>query len=156
MPEATAVAAARAKLMAKGGAKKAGNVRRARKAPAAKAGNDDKRLQTTLKRLGTNNIPGIDEVNMFKEDGTIMHFKQPKVQAAFQSNTYVVNGTAEDKSMQELLPGILSQMGPESLQYLQKMAGLAGANAAAGAGDAGEEDLQVDFEAAGASEEKAE
>jgi len=78
---------------------------------------------------------------MFKEDGTIMHFKQPKgeylltlgifvslccrrpactppshscvpstsaknlvtlvlyftVQAAFQSNTYVVNGTAEDK-----------------------------------------------------------
>jgi len=43
--------------------KKAGNVRRARKAPAAKAGNDDKRLQTTLKRLGTNNIPGIDEVS---------------------------------------------------------------------------------------------
>ncbi len=39
------------------------HVRRARKAPAAKAGNDDKRLQTTLKRLGTNNIPGIDEVS---------------------------------------------------------------------------------------------
>lgn len=56
--------------------------------------------------------------------------------------------------MQELLPGILSQMGPESLQYLQKMASLAGANA--GASEAGEEDLQVDFEAAGASEEKAE
>jgi len=54
--------------------------------------------------------------------------------------------------MQELLPGILSQMGPESLQYLQKMASLAGANAAAG--EAGEEDLQVDFE--GATEEKAE
>lgn len=57
-------------------------------------------------------------------------------------------------AMQELLPGILSQMGPESLQYLQKMASLAGANA--GASEAGEEDLQVDFEAAGASEEKAE
>ena len=53
--------------------------------------------------------------------------------------------------MQELLPGILSQMGPESLQYLQKMASMAGAS-----GAAGEEDLAVDFESAGASEKKAE
>ena len=27
---------------------------------------DDKRLQNTLKRLGVNTIPGIEEVNLFK------------------------------------------------------------------------------------------
>jgi nascent polypeptide-associated complex subunit beta len=27
---------------------------------------DDKRLQQTLKRLGVNTIPGIEEVNLFK------------------------------------------------------------------------------------------
>jgi nascent polypeptide-associated complex subunit beta len=39
---------------------------------------DDKKLQQTLKRLGVNNIPQVDEVNMFKDDGTVMHFKNPK------------------------------------------------------------------------------
>ena len=53
-------------------------------------------------------------------------------------------------AIQELLPGILSQMGPESLQYLTKMAGLSAAPKAEG-----EEDLQVDFEAAGKGEGEA-
>lgn len=56
--------------------------------------------------------------------------------------------------MQELLPGILSQMGPESLQYLQKMASMAGA-APASSGDGEDEDLEVDFEAAAEGEAEA-
>lgn len=39
-----------------------GGQRRVRKAAPKAAGSDDKRLQTTLKRLNTNNIPGIEEV----------------------------------------------------------------------------------------------
>jgi nascent polypeptide-associated complex subunit beta len=39
--------------------------------------NDDKRLQTTLKRMGVNVIPGIEEVNIFIED-TVVQFKSPK------------------------------------------------------------------------------
>jgi len=46
---------------------------------------DDKRLQSTLKRLGVNNIPGIEEVNLFKDNGTVIHFKNPKVCAAVLS-----------------------------------------------------------------------
>jgi hypothetical protein len=38
---------------------------------------DDKRLQNTLKRLGVNTIPGIEEVNIFKDD-TVIHFTNPK------------------------------------------------------------------------------
>lgn len=38
---------------------------------------DDKRLQNTLKRLGVNTIPGIEEVNIFKDDDVI-HFVNPK------------------------------------------------------------------------------
>lgn len=38
---------------------------------------DDKRLQNTLKRLGVNTIPGIEEVNIFKDD-TAIHFVNPK------------------------------------------------------------------------------
>ena len=35
--------------------------------------------QNTLKRLGVNNIPGIEEVNLFRDDGSVVHFKNPKV-----------------------------------------------------------------------------
>lgn len=38
---------------------------------------DDKRLQNTLKRLGVNTIPGIEEVNIFKDE-TVIHFVNPK------------------------------------------------------------------------------
>ena len=42
---------------------------------------DDKRLTQTLKRLGLNTIPDIEEVNLFKDDGSVIHLKNPKVQA---------------------------------------------------------------------------
>lgn len=38
---------------------------------------DDKRLQNTLKRIGVNIIPQIEEVNIFKDD-TIVQFLNPK------------------------------------------------------------------------------
>lgn len=38
---------------------------------------DDKRLQSTLKRVGVNNIPGIEEVNIFKDD-VVIQFQNPK------------------------------------------------------------------------------
>ena len=59
---------------------------------------DDKRLQNTLKRLGVNTIPGIEEVNLFKDNGSVVHFSNPKVQASIAANTYVVSGHAETKS----------------------------------------------------------
>ena len=38
---------------------------------------DDKRLQSTLKRLGVNTIPGIEEVNLFLGND-VVHFVNPK------------------------------------------------------------------------------
>lgn len=75
---------------------------------------DDKRLQNTLKRLGVNTIPGIEEVNIFKDD-TVIHFTNPKVQASIAANTYVVSGPSQTKKLQDLLPGIINQLGPDNL-----------------------------------------
>jgi nascent polypeptide-associated complex subunit beta len=55
-----------------------GSVRRKKKAVHKTTTADDKRLQSTLKRLGVNNIPGIEEVNLFKDDGSVVHFTNPK------------------------------------------------------------------------------
>jgi nascent polypeptide-associated complex subunit beta len=55
-----------------------GTARRKRKTVHKTASGDDKKLQQTLKRLGVTNVPQIDEVNMFKDDGTVLHFTNPK------------------------------------------------------------------------------
>ena len=143
------------------------------------SGQDDKRLQNTLKRLGVNTIPGIEEVNIFKDD-TVVHFTNPKVQASIAANTYVISGPSQTKSacppgraeplaqrrtrrpavlcpatcvfgaygspaaspaplraeLQDMLPGIINQLGPDSLQNLKRIA----AQFQGGAGGAGGDD----------------
>jgi nascent polypeptide-associated complex subunit beta len=132
------MAAARAKMIAKrfGGAAPTstggkGTVRRKKKvANRSSSAQSDAKLGTTLKKLGATNIPGIEEVNFFKEDGKVIHFKNPKVQAAIAANTYVISGPSETKPLQELLPSIVSQLGMENLAQLQQMTGAAGGAAA--------------------------
>ncbi len=51
---------------------------RKKKAVHKTTSTDDKRLQNTLKRLGVNTIPGIEEVNIFKDNNEVVHFVNPK------------------------------------------------------------------------------
>ena len=101
--------------------------RRKHKAVHKTTSTDDKRLQNTLKRLGVNVIPGIEEVNIFKDD-TVIHFTNPKVQASIAANTYVVSGPSQTKKLQDLLPGIINQLGPDNLEHLKKLAAQYGAD----------------------------
>jgi hypothetical protein len=50
---------------------------RKKKAVHKTAITDDKRLQSTLKRVGVNTIPAIEEVNIFKDD-LVIQFLNPK------------------------------------------------------------------------------
>merc|ERR1711998_340241 len=75
-----------------------GTVRRKKKVVQRTTTTDDKRLQNTLKRLGINSIPAIEEVNLFMESGEVIPFTNPKVQASIAANTFVVIGHAETKS----------------------------------------------------------
>merc|ERR1712203_607876 len=99
-----------------------GTVRRKKKVVHRTATTDDKKLQSSLKKLSVNHIPGIEEVNMIKDDGTVIHFNNPKVQASLAANTFAVTGHGENKQITDLLPGILNQLGAESLTHLKKLA----------------------------------
>ena len=59
---------------------------------------------------------------MIKDDGTVIHFNNPKVQASLSANTFAITGHAEAKPITEMLPGILSQLGADSLTSLRKLA----------------------------------
>merc|ERR1712168_204465 len=111
-----------------------GTARRKKKVLHRTATTDDKKLQSSLKKLSVNNIPGIEEVNMMKNDGSVIHFNNPKVQASLAANTFAVTGQSETKQITEMLPGILNQLGAESLQHLKRLATSVGAGQQAASG----------------------
>lgn len=74
-----------------------GSARRKKKVVHKTATTDDKKLQACLKKLSVNSIPGIEEVNMIKDDGNVIHFNNPKVQASLAANTFAITGHSEIK-----------------------------------------------------------
>lgn len=129
-----------AKLVAKGAENRTGgkgSVRRKKQVVHKASAADDKKLKSTLQKLSARDIPAIEEVNLFHKDGHVIHFVNPKVQASIAANTYVVSGPSESKKLEELLPGIITQLGPESLNDLKKIyeSFAQGAKAASGKDD---------------------
>jgi len=99
-----------------------GTARRKKKVVHKTTVTDDKKLQSTLKKLAVNTIPNIEEVNMIRDDGTVLHFNNPRVQASLAANTFAITGHAENKVLTEMLPGILNQLGAEGLSNLRRLA----------------------------------
>ncbi|XP_010918372.1 nascent polypeptide-associated complex subunit beta isoform X2 [Elaeis guineensis] len=114
----------REKLMKMAGAVRTGgkgSMRRKKKAVHKTTTTDDKRLQSTLKRVGVTAIPAIEEVNIFKDD-VVIQFVNPKVQASIAANTWVVSGSPQMRKLQDLLPAIINQLGPDNLDNLRRLA----------------------------------
>ncbi|CAD7687849.1 unnamed protein product [Nyctereutes procyonoides] len=59
------------------------------------------------------------KVNMFTNQGTVIHFNNPKVQASLAANSFTITGHAETKQLTEI---ILNQLGADSLTSLRRLA----------------------------------
>ncbi|KAF2669286.1 NAC-domain-containing protein [Microthyrium microscopicum] len=120
-----------------------GTVRRKIKKVHKSSGTDEKKLQQSLKKLNVQPIQAIEEVNMFKSDGNVIHFSAPKVHSAISSNLFAIYGNAEEKELTELVPGILNQLGPDSLASLRKLAESYQSMQKAGEGKDGDDDDDI-------------
>ncbi|XP_064223819.1 transcription factor BTF3-like [Aotus nancymaae] len=59
---------------------------------------------------------------MFTNQGTVIHFHNPEVQACLAVNTFTITGHAVTKQLTEMLPSILNQLGADSLTSLRRLA----------------------------------
>lgn len=75
-----------------------------------RAGVEDAKVTATLKKLGVQPMPDIDEVTFMKNDGSAYVFTKPKVQAAMQSQCFTVSGKYETKTAAEMLPQIIGDL----------------------------------------------
>lgn len=82
-----------------------------------KQGSGDKAIKTIVKKVGAQQL-GVDEVNFFRDDGTILHFSKPEAYASIQNNTFIVSGEPDTKNIQDLLPDIIQQLGPKQHKLL--------------------------------------
>merc|ERR1712216_393989 len=113
---------ARAKLAARFGKTQVGGKgtqRRTKKVVHHQEVNEDKKLKSTIKKFGMQSLQDIDEVNMFKDDNTVIHLKRPQTQFSVRENLLVVAGTPETKELKDMMPDILKQVGPQQYQYLK-------------------------------------
>ena len=99
-----------------------GTARRKKKVVHRTTTADDKKLQFSLKKLGLDIIPGIEEASRFTNQGTLIHFNNANVQASLAANTFTITGHAETKQLTEMLPSILNQLGADSLTSLRRLA----------------------------------
>lgn len=86
---------------------------------------------------------------MFKEDGTVIHFNNPKVQASLAANTFAITGQSEQKRITEMMPGILNQLRPENLEHLKSLASALAGREGGGTATGNGSDLDGLMEAAG-------
>ena len=68
-----------------------GTPRRKVKKVNRSGGGDDKKLQAALKKMNVQPIPAIEEVNMFKSDGNVIHFAAPKGELRNPNPSIVAN-----------------------------------------------------------------
>ena len=97
-----------------------GTMRKKDKTPHKSNQVDDKKVKNAVKKLGVQPLPGIDELNFFRDDNTVMHFTNPQIDANIRDNFFVVTGKPEDKTIRDLMPGIIPQLGAKSMDFLKE------------------------------------
>merc|ERR1711862_668968 len=98
-----------------------GSQRRTHKTVHKTTINSDSKLKSHLKKFGAQPLPDIAEVNMFKDDNTVMQFKKPEVHGSIPNQTMIVFGSYETKDLKEVFSEIMTQMGPKQLEKLKNM-----------------------------------
>jgi nascent polypeptide-associated complex subunit beta len=103
--------------------------------------NEDKKLKSTIKKFGMQPLQDIDEVNMFRDDNTVMHMKKPQTQFSVRENMLVVAGQMQTRELKDMMPDILKQVGPKQYQYLKSQLVSGGEQKAATQEAADEDDV---------------
>ena len=61
----------------------------------------------------------ITEVNIFKDDNTVIQFKKPTVEYSFKEKVTFVSGIHETKNLKEVFTSLLKQLGPKQPSFVK-------------------------------------
>ena len=82
----------------------------------------DKKIVALAKKSQARKINEVSEINIFRDDNTVVHFKKPTLEYSFTEKVSFVSGTHETKNIKDLLPGIIKQLGPKQFDFMKEYA----------------------------------
>ena len=82
----------------------------------------DKKIVAIAKKSGARNLGETAEINIFKDDNNVIHFKKPKLEYSAKEKVTFITGFPENKTIKDLLPGIIRQLGPKQLGFIKEYA----------------------------------
>jgi len=100
-----------------------GTQRRTQKVKVTHQVQEDGKLKSAVKKFGVQNLPDIEEVNMFKDDNSIVNFRKPLIQFSVRENLLIVTGEPQTKQLKDLMPEIMKQVGPQQYEALKTLVG---------------------------------
>lgn len=113
-------------LSAKNKTTKVGGKRITKKSTQSAAQTTTDKIVDAMKSHNASLIPRIAEINFFCADGNIIHFQSTLIQkpTVIQSESYCItaisNAKYEYKTITDLVPGIIRQVGIQNTEYLEK------------------------------------
>jgi nascent polypeptide-associated complex subunit beta len=82
----------------------------------------DKKISSIIKKTQARKIPDIQEINIFKDDNSVIHFKKPVLEYSVKEKVTFVTGAPENKTIKDLLPGIMKQLGAKQFSFIKEYA----------------------------------
>ena len=94
-----------------------------RKHPVKHRGNKvevDKKIEAVAKKSQARKLNEVVEVNIFKDDNTVIQFKKPSVEYSFKEKVTFISGTHETKNLKEVFTSLVKQLGPKQLSFVKE------------------------------------
>ena len=94
-----------------------------RKHPVKHRGNKvevDKKIEAVAKKSQARKLNEVVEVNIFKDDNTVIQFKKPTVEYSFKEKVTFISGTHETKNLKEVFTSLVKQLGPKQLAFVKE------------------------------------
>ncbi len=80
----------------------------------------DKKIEAVAKKSQAKKLNEITEVNIFKDDNTVIQFKKPTVEYSFKEKVSFISGIHENKNLKDVFTSLLKQLGPKQLNFVKE------------------------------------
>ena len=80
----------------------------------------DKKLESVAKKVQAKKLNEITEVNIFKDDNTVIQFKKPTIEYSFKEKVSFVSGIHDTKNLKEVFTSLIKQLGPKQLAFVKE------------------------------------
>ena len=99
---------------------------------------DDVKSQNALRKAGLNPVSEIENIEVYKEDGTVLSFKSPKLLSNGQANTFCIHGSYTERKAPKPTEAQLAAQAFDQLSDIEKLRQLAAAELDVSKGAGGE------------------